>query len=120
MAGLGLLLGNAALIACFIIRRRAKGNIIISFLTFISFKNYLYFIVVCIWVYPCHHNLINIFLFSFPPYAEVSTQNSKSATIEMYAPSSYNDTVTGETLSSVSEKSDSYSNEGSQPDYMVS
>lgn len=38
----------------------------------------------------------------------------------MYAPSSYNDTVTGETLSSVSEKSDSYSNEGSQPDYMVS
>lgn len=50
---------------------------------------------------------------------EASTQNSKSATIEMYAPSSYNDTVTGETLSSVSEKSDSYSNEGSQPDYMV-
>lgn len=50
---------------------------------------------------------------------ETSTQNSKSATIEMYAPSSYNDTVTGETLSSVSEKSDSYSNEGSQPDYMV-
>lgn len=38
----------------------------------------------------------------------------------MYAPSSYNDTVTGETLSSVSEKSDSYSNDGSQPDYMVS
>ncbi|KAL1398733.1 hypothetical protein pipiens_001200, partial [Culex pipiens pipiens] len=47
-----------------------------------------------------------------------SNQNSKSATIEMYAPSSYNDTVTGETLSSVSEKSDSYSNDGSQPDYM--
>ncbi|XP_037915549.1 nephrin isoform X1 [Hermetia illucens] len=47
-----------------------------------------------------------------------SNQNSKTATIEMYAPSSYNDTVTGETLSSVSEKSDSYSNEGSQPDYM--
>ena len=38
----------------------------------------------------------------------------------MYAPSSYNDTVTGETLSSVSEKSDSYSNDGSQPDYIVS
>lgn len=53
-------------------------------------------------------------------HAEASNQNSKSATIEMYAPSSYNDTVTGETLSSVSEKSDSYSNEGSQPDYMVS
>ncbi|XP_063704148.1 nephrin isoform X1 [Culicoides brevitarsis] len=49
---------------------------------------------------------------------ETSAQNSKSATIEMYAPSSYNDTVTGETLSSVSEKSDSYSNEGSNPDYM--
>lgn len=51
---------------------------------------------------------------------ETSAQNSKTATIEMYAPSSYNDTVTGETLSSVSEKSDSYSNEGSNPDYMVS
>ncbi|XP_052891416.1 nephrin-like [Anopheles moucheti] len=44
--------------------------------------------------------------------------NSKSATIEMYAPSSYNDTVTGETLSSVSEKSDAYSNDDSQPDFM--
>ncbi|XP_053676889.1 nephrin-like [Anopheles nili] len=47
-----------------------------------------------------------------------SNSNSKSATIEMYAPSSYNDTVTGETLSSVSEKSDAYSNDGSQPDFM--
>ncbi|KAM3955389.1 LOW QUALITY PROTEIN: sticks and stones [Aphomia sociella] len=36
-------------------------------------------------------------------------QSSKSATIEMYAPSSYNDTMTGETLSSVSEKSETYS-----------
>jgi hypothetical protein len=45
--------------------------------------------------------------------------NSKSAAIEMYAPSSYNDTVTGETLSSVSDKSDSYSNDGSQPDLTV-
>lgn len=56
----------------------------------------------------------------FPISIKGSNQNSKSATIEMYAPSSYNDTVTGETLSSVSEKSDSYSNDGSQPDYMVS
>lgn len=52
--------------------------------------------------------------------ADTSNQNSKTATIEMYAPSSYNDTVTGETLSSVSEKSDSYSNDGSNPDYIVS
>lgn len=37
----------------------------------------------------------------------------------MYAPSSYNDTVTGETLSSVSEKSETYSNEESQNDYGV-
>ncbi|XP_067629154.1 nephrin isoform X1 [Eurosta solidaginis] len=44
-------------------------------------------------------------------------QPGKTATIEMYAPSSYNDTVTGETLSSVSEKSESYSNEGSQVEY---
>lgn len=60
-----------------------------------------------------------IFAFLFKK-TETSAQNSKTATIEMYAPSSYNDTVTGETLSSVSEKSDSYSNEGSNPDYMVS
>ncbi|XP_046676056.1 nephrin isoform X1 [Homalodisca vitripennis] len=46
----------------------------------------------------------------------VSEQSSsKSATIEMYAPSSYNETVTGETLSSVSEKSESYSD--SNPEY---
>lgn len=35
----------------------------------------------------------------------------------MYAPSSYNETVTGETLSSVSEKSESYSD--SNPEYTV-
>lgn len=53
--------------------------------------------------------------------AETTNQPAKTATIEMYAPSSYNDTVTGETLSSVSEKSESYSNEGnSQPEYIVS
>ncbi|KAJ8946977.1 hypothetical protein NQ318_015915 [Aromia moschata] len=49
---------------------------------------------------------------------EQNNQTSKSATIEMYAPSSYNDTVTGETLSSVSEKSETYSNEGSNNDYV--
>lgn len=38
----------------------------------------------------------------------------------MYAPSSYNDTMTGETLSSVSEKSETYSNEGSNNEYVVS
>lgn len=38
----------------------------------------------------------------------------------MYAPSSYNDTVTGETLSSVSEKSETYSNEEGNNEYMVS
>ncbi|KAK9885754.1 hypothetical protein WA026_013625 [Henosepilachna vigintioctopunctata] len=48
---------------------------------------------------------------------EQGNQSNKSATIEMYAPSSYNDTVTGETLSSVSEKSETYSNEGSNNDY---
>ncbi|ETN64564.1 nephrin [Anopheles darlingi] len=47
-----------------------------------------------------------------------SNQGSKSGTFEMYAPSSYNDTVTGETLSSISEKSDAYSNDGSQQDGM--
>ncbi|XP_035786032.1 nephrin-like isoform X2 [Anopheles albimanus] len=47
-----------------------------------------------------------------------SNPGSKSGTFEMYAPSSYNDTVTGETLSSISEKSDGYSNDGSQQDGM--
>ncbi|XP_041985986.1 nephrin isoform X2 [Aricia agestis] len=46
---------------------------------------------------------------------EQAGQSSKSATIEMYAPSSYNDTMTGETLSSVSEKSETYSQDGDQP-----
>ncbi|XP_030753919.1 nephrin isoform X2 [Sitophilus oryzae] len=49
---------------------------------------------------------------------EQNNQTSKSATIEMYAPSSYNDTMTGETLSSVSEKSETYSNEGSNNEYV--
>lgn len=83
-----------------------------------------------IFVYICDIEIYIVFFFLFSVFfsctfvsnlfTEASNQNSKSATIEMYAPSSYNDTVTGETLSSVSEKSDSYSNEGSQPDYMVS
>lgn len=66
-------------------------------------------------------SVTHIFIRS-PSYdtADTSQQTTKSATIEMYAPSSYNDTMTGETLSSVSEKSDSYSNDGSHPDYMVS
>lgn len=81
--------------------------------------------------------ILSTFLFCFvpPPFlspsvslslalshavAETTNQPGKTATIEMYAPSSYNDTVTGETLSSVSEKSESYSNEGSQPEYIVS
>nr|XP_014294021.2 nephrin isoform X3 [Halyomorpha halys] len=40
--------------------------------------------------------------------------SNKNPPMEMYAPSSYNETVTGETLSSVSEKSESYSD---QQDY---
>ncbi|XP_059482331.1 nephrin isoform X2 [Neocloeon triangulifer] len=37
--------------------------------------------------------------------------SNKSGNIEMYAPSSFNETVTGETLSSISEKSETYSGE---------
>lgn len=44
---------------------------------------------------------------------EESDQSSKTATIEMYAPSSYNETMNGETVSSTSEKSEAYSNEHS-------
>lgn len=44
---------------------------------------------------------------------EESDQSSKTATIEMYAPSSYNETMNGETISSTSEKSEAYSNEHS-------
>ncbi|XP_069180503.1 nephrin isoform X2 [Procambarus clarkii] len=44
--------------------------------------------------------------------------SSKSTTIEMYAPSSYTGTVTGETLSSISEKSrESYAHEDSGDEY---
>lgn len=67
IAGVVLVLVNAALVACFVLKRRARR------------------------------------------LKEQAGQASKSATIEMYAPSSYNDTVTGETLSSVSEKSETYS-----------
>jgi len=45
--------------------------------------------------------------------------SSKSATIEMYAPSSYNETVTGETLSSISEKSATYSHPENHEEYIV-
>lgn len=41
-----------------------------------------------------------------------STASTKSATIEMYVGSSYNDTMSGETLSSISEKSGSYISSG--------
>ena len=37
-----------------------------------------------------------------------STASTKSGTIEMYVGTSYNDTMSGETLSSISEKSESY------------
>ncbi|KPJ02038.1 Nephrin [Papilio xuthus] len=74
VTGAILILINAALVACFVFKRRARRM------------------------------------------KEQAGQSSKSATIEMYAPSSYNDTMTGETLSSVSEKSETYSqDEGEQP-----
>lgn len=59
---------------------------------------------------------------SFPLATEGSDQaSSKSTTNTMYAPSSYNDTVVGETLSSISEKSrESYTQEDSVVDYEVS
>ncbi|KAI5705413.1 hypothetical protein M8J75_014719 [Diaphorina citri] len=58
--------------------------------------------------------LLNIFLIAVCIHRKrirrgTSEQSSKTATIEMYAPSSFNETVTGETLSSVSEKSETYS-----------
>ena len=46
--------------------------------------------------------------------------SSKSGTIEMYAPSTYNETVTGETLSSISEKSENYIHEDSVDEFPVS
>ncbi|XP_068624432.1 nephrin isoform X2 [Battus philenor] len=67
VTGAVLVFVNAALVACFVLKRRARR------------------------------------------LKEQAGQSSKSATIEMYAPSSYNDTMTGETLSSVSEKSETYS-----------
>lgn len=47
--------------------------------------------------------------------------SSKAATVEMYSyANSNNGTVTGETLSSISEKSEQYSDEHSVDDYPVS
>lgn len=46
--------------------------------------------------------------------------SNKSGNIEMYAPSSFNETVTGETLSSISEKSETYSNGEATEDFIVS
>ena len=52
--------------------------------------------------------------------AEHSKKSNKAATIEMYAPSSFNETVTGgETLSSVSEKSENLSPIGSRHEHLV-
>ncbi|KAJ3641999.1 hypothetical protein Zmor_028465 [Zophobas morio] len=51
--------------------------------------------------------------------SEQSNQTRTWATIEMCAPNSHNDTVTGETLSSVNDKSATYSNEGSKNDYVT-
>lgn len=53
----------------------------------------------------------------FNDHLGINEQSSnKSGTIEMYAPSSFNETMTGETLSSVSEKSETYSD--SRQDYV--
>lgn len=65
--------------------------------------------------------LINIcilaaFFYKRKKFQGINEQSSnKSGTIEMYAPSSFNETMTGETLSSVSEKSETYSD--SRQDY---
>ena len=57
---------------------------------------------------------VNSILLKIIFHTEQAGQSSKSHTIEMYAPSSYNDTMTGETLSSVSEKSETYSQDGDE------
>ena len=53
-----------------------------------------------------------------------SQGSSKSATIEMYVGSSYNQTISGDTLSSLSEKSDNYftsdMENGHRQDFVVS
>ncbi|XKL66984.1 hypothetical protein PGB90_010404 [Kerria lacca] len=60
--------------------------------------------------------ILTAFIYKRKKFQGVTEQSSnKSGTIEMYAPSSYNETVTGETLSSVSEKSETYSD--SRQDY---
>ncbi|XP_065200596.1 nephrin-like isoform X2 [Planococcus citri] len=60
--------------------------------------------------------ILTAFFYRRKKFQGNNEQNSnKSGTIEMYAPSSYNETMTGETLSSVSEKSETYSD--SRQDY---
>lgn len=56
---------------------------------------------------------------SFFPLGGSTSGSTKSATIEMYVGSSYggNDTISGETLSSVSEKSGSFISSTDHPDH---
>lgn len=76
-------------------------------------------------VSPLHSTLHICLQLSWPcpvvPCVEGSDQgSSKSTTNTMYAPSSYNDTVVGETLSSISEKSrESYTQDDSVGEYEV-
>lgn len=77
-------------------------------------------------MYPTHGNMMYWYIsddgcnYSCYNYTEPTAQNTKSH-MEMY-PNSYNDTMTGETVSCGSEKTDSYSNDGSthHPDFIVS
>lgn len=60
-------------------------------------------------------------LFFFLCADDSDRSSSKAATVEMYSyANSNNGTVTGETLSSISEKSEQYSDEHSVDDYPVS
>lgn len=52
-------------------------------------------------------------------FLESDHSSSKAATIEMYAPSSYNEGLNGESLSCNSEKSDNYSDGHSAGGYSV-
>ena len=105
--GIFFLITNIVLVAGCILKRRAKrirG----------SFSHLIFYLLAHFIIYRSSWHTCFIFFFS-----EQSNQTRTSATIEMCAPNSHNDTVRGVTLSSVNEKSATYSNEGSNNDYVV-
>ena len=105
--GILFLIANIVLVAGCILKRRAKrirG----------SFSHLIFYLLAHFIIYRSSWHTCFIFFFS-----EQNNQTRTSATIEICAPNSHNDTVTDETLSSFNEISETYTNEESNNDCVV-